>query len=158
MGDDDSDDRCSSPNTGSGEEVDEVNKERDSDVEGNVETTGKDVEEGCTGADVDVDEGCTDVEVEGDADTSENKVEEGCTVEVTDVVVETGGSDINTRGVDSCILDDSDADSNVGDAVVEDSSSTNKLSVVFKSSVLTVSATRLLLGWGSSWSVRVRKS
>ena len=144
MGDDDSDDRCSSPNTGSGEEVDEVNKERESDVEGNVETTGKDVEEGCT-----------DVEVEVDSDTSGNKVEEGCTVEVTDVVVETGGFDIN---IDSSILDDSDADSNAGDAVVEDSSSTNKLSVVFKSSVLTVSATRLLLGWGSSWSVRVRKS
>ena len=104
MGVDDSDDTCSCPNTGTGEEVDEVNKERDSGVEGNVETTGKDVEEGCTGADVDVEEGCTDVEVEGDddADTSGNKVEEGCTVEVTDVIIETGGSDINTRGVDSC--------------------------------------------------------
>ena len=155
MGVDDSDDKCSGPNTGPGEEVDEVNKERDTDVEGNVETTGKDVEEGCTGADVNEDEGCTDVEVEGDADTSGNIVEEGCTV---DVVVETGGSEINTRGVDSCILDDSDADSNVGDAVVEDSSSTNKMPVVFKDSVLTVSATRLVLGWGSSWSVRVRNS
>ena len=152
MGVDDSDDTCSCPNTGTGEEVDEVNKERDSGVEGNVETTGKDVEEGCTGADVDVEEGCTDVEVEGDddADTSGNKVEEGCTVEVTDIIIETGGSDINTRGVDSCIPGDSDTDSNLGDAVVEDSSSTNKPSVVFKSSILTVSATRLLLGWGSS--------